>query len=110
MTTKKGKRKKRGSDALKVGDRVWVAGKPGTVTGLSKDGQRVPWIICDDGENWDARDLGSVYRIPTVHGAAEKVVAYLNQPGANYRSIEWECAIQWLQRAVAEANKARATS
>lgn len=95
-------------EPLQRGDRVWVAGKPGTITGFSKDGQRVPWIVCDDGETWDARDLGSVYRIPTLKQAAEKVLALMRAPGATmglYKSIEWEAATDWLGRAVEEENR-----
>ena len=94
-------------DELKIGDRVWAAGKPGTVTSYSGDGQRVPWIKCDDGQQWDARDLGSIQRIPTVEQAAEDVVAYMERPGATYSSIQWEVVTTWLKRAVAEKNRAR---
>lgn len=103
--TKKAKR-----DTLKKGDRVWVIGKPGTITSFSKDGQNVPWIVCDDGQTWDARDLGGVYRIPTLKQAAEKVLALMNNPAATmglYKSIEWEAATSWLQRSVDEANRAK---
>ena len=102
------KTKKPKPDTLKKGDRVWVAGKPGTITGFSKDGQNVPWIVCDDGETWDARDLGSVYRLPTLKKAAEKVLAMMKAPGATmelYKSMEWQAATDWLERAVAEANR-----
>jgi len=97
--------KKKAEDSLKIGDRVWVAGKPGTITSLSKDGQKVPWIKCDDGECWDARDLGSVYRIPTLKQAAEKVLAVMSNSGFSYRSIAWEVATDWLRRAVAEEDR-----
>lgn len=93
---------------LKKGDRVWAAGKPGTVTSFSKDGQRVPWIKLDDGQNWDARDLSSVSRIPTVLEAAEKLLAVSNTPGVSRNSFEWLGAWEWLERAVAEEHKAKA--
>lgn len=105
---KKSKRKK--PDVLKIGDRVWIAGKAGTVTSFSKDGQNVPWIKCDDGENWDARDVGSVYRIPTLQKAAQDVIEAIRKPGFAYQSIAWDCAIQWLERAVAEAARTGAKS
>ena len=45
----------------KEGDRVWVTGgnmaKAGTIRGFAKDDPTVPWIECDDGMKWDARDV-----------------------------------------------------
>jgi hypothetical protein len=94
-------------EALKVGDRVWVTGKSGTITSFIKDGygQRVPWIKCDDGECWDARDVSSIYRIPTLQKAAQDVIEAMRRPGFSYQSIAWEVAIQWLERAVAEDDR-----
>ena len=61
------KRKPKGEWTPKIGDRVWVSGKTwsmaGTITGWAKDDDSVPWIKCDDGREWDARDLGSVRRL-----------------------------------------------
>ena len=66
---------------------------------------QLSWIKCDDGQCWDARDVGSVYRIPTVQEAAEKLIAVTNAPGASRNSIEWGSAWDWLERAVQEARR-----
>ena len=58
---------------MSVGTRVHVSGKTwvsnGVVMGFAKDDPTVPWIKCDDGRSWDARDLGSVRRmVQCPHG------------------------------------------
>ncbi len=49
---------------LKINDRVWTRGMPGTVTSFAKDDPKVPIIKCDDGQVWDARDLHSIRLYP----------------------------------------------